>query len=248
MRILILGGTSEANLLAASAADAGLDAIYSYAGRTQVPVNQPLPTRIGGFGGADGLADAIRQGGFTHVVDATHPFATEISRNAAAACAATATPLVALERQPWIKAPDDIWIDVQDIAAAVAALPQARANVFLAIGRQHIAPFATRPQHAYTLRFIDAAEGPLPLPDANLIVSRGPFTLAGERDMMRARRIEWMVARNSGGGGARAKIDAARELGLPVVMIKRPQLPDRLRMESVAEVMQWLGHRACLGA
>jgi precorrin-6A/cobalt-precorrin-6A reductase len=248
MRVLILGGTSEANLLAASAAGAGLDAIYSYAGRTQVPVNQPLPTRIGGFGGADGLADAIRHEGFTHVVDATHPFATEISRNAVTACAATATPLVALERQPWIKAPGDIWIEVADIASAVTALPEEPARVFLAIGRQHIAPFAARPQHAYTLRFIDAAGRPLPLPDANLIVSRGPFTLAGELDMMRARRIERIVARNSGGAGARAKIDAARELGLPVVMIKRPELPDRLRMESVAEVMHWLGHRACLGA
>jgi len=248
MRVLILGGTSEANLLAASVADAGLDAIYSYAGRTQVPVNQPLPTRIGGFGGVDGLADAIRQEGFTHVVDATHPFATEISRNAVAACAATATPLVALERQPWAKAPGDIWIEVADIASAVAALPQEPARVFLAIGRQHIAPFAVRPQHAYTLRFIDAAEGSLPLPDANLIVSRGPFTLPGELGMMRSRRIEWIVARNSGGAGARAKIDAARELSLPVVMIARPKMPDRSRVESVDEVMHWLGHRACLGA
>src|SRR6185437_14495627 len=116
---------------------------------------------------------------FTHVVDATHPFATEISRNALAASAATATPLVALERKPWIKTADDRWIDVDDIAAAVVALPKARANVFLAIGRQHVAPFAALPQHAYTLRFIDTAAAPLPLPDADLIVSRGPFTLAG---------------------------------------------------------------------
>lgn len=248
MRVLILGGTSEANLLAASVAAAGHDAIYSYAGRTQVPVNQPLPTRVGGFGGADGLADAIRQERFTHVVDATHPFATEISRNAVVACAATATPLVALERKPWIKTLDDIWIEVADIASAVAALPEKPARIFLAIGRQHIAPFAMKPQHTYTLRFIDAAGGPLPLLDADLIVSRGPFTLAGELDLMRARRIEWIVARNSGGVGARAKIDAARELGLPVVMIRRPELPERLRVESVAEVMHWLGHRACLGA
>jgi len=247
-RALILGGTTEANLLAASAADAGLDAIYSYAGRTQVPVNQPLPTRVGGFGGVDGLADAIRQDRFTHVVDATHPFATEISRNAVAACAATATPLIALERPPWVKAPGDIWIEVADIPSAVAALPEHPVRAFLAIGRQHIAPFVARPQHAYTLRFIDAAAGPLPLPDADLIVSRGPFTLAGELDMMRAWRIEWIVARNSGGAGARAKIDAARELGLPVVMIRRPELPVGLRVESVAEVMHWLGHRSCLGA
>jgi precorrin-6A/cobalt-precorrin-6A reductase len=248
MRVLILGGTSEANWLATAAAAAGLDAIYSYAGRTQVPVHQPLPVRTGGFGGADGLADAIRQGGFTHVVDATHPFATEISRNAVAACAATATPLIALERQPWARVPGDIWIEVADIASAVAALPVDPARVFLAIGRQHIAPFAARPQHAYTLRFIDAAGGPLPLADANLIVSRGPFTRDGELGMMRSRRIEWIVARNSGGAGARAKIDAARELKLPVVMITRPKMPDRLRVESVDEVMHWLGHRWCLGA
>jgi precorrin-6A/cobalt-precorrin-6A reductase len=248
MRVLILGGTSEANRLAAEAAAVGLDAVYSYAGRTQVPVNQPLPTRIGGFGGADGLADLIRQKKFTHVIDATHPFATEISRNALAACAATETPLIALERQMWIRTADDVWIDVDDIAAAVVALPQARRNVFLAIGRQHIAPFAGKPQHAYTLRFIDVADGPLPLADADLIVSRGPFTLAGELEMMRSRQIEWIVSRNAGGEGARAKIDAARELGLPVIMIQRPQMPERLRVESVAEVMQWLAHPACLGA
>lgn len=222
--------------------------MYSYAGRTQVPVNQPLPTRTGGFGGADGLADVIRQDNFTHVVDATHPFATGISRNALVACTTTATPLIALERKPWSKMPGDIWIDVQDVAAAVAALPQARASVFLAIGRQHIAPFAARPQHAYTLRFIDAAAGPPPLADADLIVSRGPFTREAELELMRSRRIEWIVARNSGGEGARAKIDAARELKLPVIMIQRPLLPDRLRVESVADVMRWLGHLACLGA
>jgi precorrin-6A/cobalt-precorrin-6A reductase len=248
MRVLILGGTSEANLLAAAVAAARLDAIYSYAGRTQVPVNQPLPTRIGGFGGADGLADAIRRDKFTHVVDATHPFATEISRNAVAACRVTATPLVALQRPPWIKSPGDRWIEVVDIAAAVAALPVEPARIFLAIGRQHIAPFAATPQHAYTLRFIDAAGGPLPLPDAELIVSRGPFTLVGELELLRSRRIEWMIARNSGGAGARAKIDAARELGLPVIMITRPELSERLRVESVTKVMQWLGHPACLGA
>jgi len=129
----------------------------------------------------------------------------------------------------------------------VAALPEHRARVFLAIGRQHIAPFGARPQHAYTLRFVDPPEGALPF-DADVIVSRGPFTLDGELEMMQVRGIEWIVARNSGGSGAYAKIDAARALGLPVIMVARPQLPERLRVESVAEVMQWLGHRACLGA
>ncbi len=248
MRALILGGTSDANLLADAVARAGCDAIYSYGGRTRAPANQPLPTRIGGFGGVNGLAEFIRREGITHLVDATHPFAAEMSRNAVAACETTGIPLIALERAPWAKGAADTWIEAADITSAAAALPNNRALVFLAIGRQHIAAFSARPQHAYTLRFVDPPDGPLPFPDVDVIVSRGPFTLAGELEMMRARGIEWVVARNSGGAGARAKIDAARELGLSVVMLKRPELPDRPRVESVAEVMQWLGHRACLGA
>ena len=247
MRALILGGIADANLLAAEIARAGIDAVYSYGGRTRAPADQPLPTRIGGFGGVSGLADTIRREGITHVIDATHPFAAEMSRNAVEACAETGTPLIALERAPWARVPGDNWIEIGDVAAAVAALPEAPTRAFLAIGRQHIAPFAARPQHAYTLRFVDPPEAPLPFA-ADVIVSRGPFTLDGELEMMRVRGINWIVARNSGGDGARAKIDAARGLGLPVIMISRPKLPERLRVESVAEVMQWLGHRTCLGA
>ncbi|MCK1410633.1 cobalt-precorrin-6A reductase [Bradyrhizobium sp. 76] len=246
-RALILGGTADASLLAAEIARAGIDAVYSYGGRTRAPADQPLPTRNGGFGGVSGLADYIRREGITHVIDATHPFAAEMRRNAVAACAETGTPLIALERAPWTRVSADNWIEVADVNAAVAALPDARANVFLAIGRQHIAPFATKPQHVYTLRFVDPPEGPLPFA-AELIVSRGPFTLEAELEMMRKRSITRIVARNSGGDGARAKIDAARVLGLPVIMIARPQLPERLRVEGVAEIMQWLGHRTCLGA
>ncbi|MCP3443008.1 cobalt-precorrin-6A reductase [Bradyrhizobium sp. CCGUVB14] len=247
MRALILGGIADASLLAAEIARAGIDAVYSYGGRTRVPADQPLPTRIGGFGGVSGLADYIRRETITHVIDATHPFAAEMSRNAVEACANTGTPLIALERAPWTRRPGDNWIEVGDVAAAAAALPEAPAHVFLAIGRQHIAPFAAKPRHAYTLRFVDPPEAPLPF-TADVLVSRGPFTLDGELDMMRKRGIDWVVARNSGGDGAHAKIDAARRLGLPVIMISRPTLPKRLRVESVAEVMQWLGHGDCLGA
>ena len=246
-RALILGGTADASLLAAAIARAGIAAVYSYGGRTRAPADQPLPTRIGGFGGVVGLADYIGREEITHVIDATHPFAAEMSRNAVAACAETGTPLIALERAPWDKSPDDNWIEVANVNAAVAALPESPARVFLAIGRQHIAPFASRPQHAYTLRFVDPPEAPLPFA-ADVIVSRGPFTLDRELEMMRARGIGWIVARNSGGDGARAKIDAARALGLPVIMISRPELPERQRVESVAGIMQWLGHRTCLGA
>ena len=246
-RALILGGTADASLLAAEIARARIDAVYSYGGRTRAPADQPLPTRIGGFGGVSGLAGYIRSEGITHVIDATHPFAAEMSRHAVEASAETGTQLIALERAPWTRAPGDNWIEVHDVNAAVAALPEATAKVFLAIGRQHIAPFAPKPQHAYTLRFVDPPEAPLPFA-ADVIVSRGPFTLEGELEMMRTRSIAWIVARNSGGDGAHAKIDAARMLGLPVIMIGRPKLPERLRVESVGEIMQWLGHRACLGA
>ena len=246
-RALILGGTSDASQLAAEIARARIDAVYSYGGRTRMPANQPLPTRIGGFGGVSGLADYIRHEGITHVIDATHPFAAEMSRNAVQACAETGTPLMALERAAWARADVDNWIEVGDVNAAVAALPEASANVFLAIGRQHIAPFAVKPQHVYTLRFVDPPEAPLPFA-ADVIVSRGPFTLDGELETMRARGITWIVARNSGGVGARAKIDAARMLGLPVIMISRPALPERQRVESLAEIMQWLGHSTRLGA
>jgi precorrin-6A/cobalt-precorrin-6A reductase len=232
MRALILGGTGDANQLAEGC----------------IPLPHSLPTRIGGFGGVAGLADYIREQGITHVVDATHPFAAEMSRHAIDACATTGVPLLALERAPWIRARGDHWIEVADIDAAVAALPEERARIFLAIGRQHLAPFAVKPQHAYTLRFVDAPDGALPLPDAEIIVSRGPFTLQSDRELMCARAIEFLVARNSGGSGARAKIDAARELRLPVIMIERPALPERPRVESVEEVLAWLAHDARLGA
>jgi precorrin-6A/cobalt-precorrin-6A reductase len=207
-----------------------------------------LPTRTGGFGGAAGLADYIRQKGITRVIDATHPFAAEMSRHAVEACAATRTPLIALERAPWVRIRGDDWIEVVDIGAAVAALPDTPSRVFLAIGRQHIAPFAAKPQHAYTLRFVDTPDGALALPNAEVIISRGPFTLQSDGELMASRRIDLLVARNSGGNGARAKIDAARELRIPVIMIARPTLPERPRVESVEEVMAWLGHDARLGA
>ena len=248
MRALILGGTGDANRLADAFVREKIDAIYSYAGRTQIPLGHPLPTRIGGFGGAAGLADFIRAERITHVIDATHPFAAEMSRHAVEACEATGIPLVALERAPWVRDDGDNWIEVADISAAVSALPEPRTRVFLAIGRQHIAPFVAKPQHTYTLRFVDAPDGELPLPDAEVIISRGPFTLEGDRELMQSRGIQWLVARNSGGAGAHAKIDAARELGLPEIMIARPALPERARVESVEDVLAWLGHDTRLGA
>jgi precorrin-6A/cobalt-precorrin-6A reductase len=248
MRALILGGTGDANQLADRCVREGIDAIYSYAGRTQIPLGHTMPTRIGGFGGVAGLVDFIRAERITHVVDATHPFAAEMSRHAVEACAATGVPLLALERAPWMRMAGDNWIEVADIDAAVAALPEQGRRIFLAIGRQHIAAFAARSQHIYTARFVDPPGDALPLRDVQVIVSRGPFTLDGDLELMRSRDIDLLVARNSGGTGARAKIDAARELGIPVIMIARPALPERPGVESVDAVLAWLAHDTRLGA
>ncbi len=222
-------------------AKAGLAAVYSYAGRTEAPMGQPIHMRVGGFGGVDGLRAYLQAEGITHVIDATHPFAAQMSRNAVAACGAEGIPLIALERAPWVSGEGDRWTQVSDIPAAVAALAGPPRRVFLAIGRQHVDAFAAQPQHHYLLRLVDAPTDPLPLPQAEVVVARGPFDVAGDTALMQAHGSEVIVAKNAGGKGAVAKIAAARALGLPVVMIDRPWLPERRVARTVAEVMAWLG-------
>lgn len=246
-RILLLGGTTEAGLMARALADACQDAVYSYAGRTATPAPQPLPQRSGGFGGTPGLINYLQTTSITHVIDATHPFAAEMSRHAVAACSATGTALIALQRAPWTDIAGDLWTRVPDVEAAVAALPDAPARVFLAIGRQNLTPFAARPQHHYLLRLVDDPTEALPLPNAIAIIARGPFTFEDDRNLLTIHNIHRIVAKNSGGSGARAKLDAARVLGLPVILIDRPAVPDRPTVDTVAQVMLWLGHPAPLG-
>lgn len=246
MRVLLLGGTTEASLLAQALAEKGVDAVFSYAGRTASPVSQPLPTRIGGFGGMVGLVAYLRAEGVTHVVDATHPFAAQMSRNAIAACAAVGVPLLAFERPAWTPSPGDDWHPVADIDGAVQALPDAPARVFLAIGKQHLVAFAAKPQHHYLLRLVDDP-GTLPLPDAEAVIARGPFSVAGDLALLREHRITHIVAKNAGGTGAAAKLEAARVLRLPVILIDRPALPPRQGVDSVSAVLAWLGHSADLG-
>jgi len=247
IRVLLLGGTTEANQIGRALSAAGIAGIYSYAGRTATPVPQPLPTRVGGFGGVDGLASYLKQERITHVIDATHPFANQISRNAAEACATTSTPLIAYLREPWIETLGDQWRHVDSFENAASALPGRPARIFLAIGRQHLAPFAAQPQHFYLLRLVDVLDTALPLPNAEIVVARGPFTLEGDLALLRDHGITHVVTRNAGGEGARAKLDAARTLGLPVIMIDRPVLPERRTAQSVDEIMRWLTQSACLG-
>lgn len=241
----MLGGTTEASDLAKALADQGIDAIFSYAGRTETPMRQPLPQRIGGFGGVAGLVRFLREQAISHLVDATHPFAAQISRHAVDAAAITQTPLVAFERAPWHPSEADQWHSVPDVAGAVAALPQYPARVFLAIGRQSLEDFAVKPQHHYLLRLVDHPAA-VPLPQATALIARGPFTLQGDIDLLQAHRITHIVAKNAGGSGARAKLDAARHLGLPVIVIDRPFVPDRPKVDSVQKILAWL-HPANLG-
>lgn len=226
--------------MARALAAAGVEAVYSYAGRTEAPVAQPLPVRVGGFGGVEGLAAYLRAEGITRLIDATHPFAARMSRNAVEATAASGIPLIALERKPWQAGPGDRWTHAADLHGAVVALGDSPRRVFLAIGRQTLDAFAVAPQHHYLLRLVDPPTEALPLPRAEAVIARGPFTMEGDRVLLLDHRIDVIVAKNAGGAGAEAKLVAARQLGLPVILIDRPVLPDRPVARTVAEVMAWL--------
>jgi precorrin-6A/cobalt-precorrin-6A reductase len=246
VHVLILGGTTEARALAgrlaARAADCpGLRVTLSLAGRTRAPAAQPAPTRSGGFGGPDGLARFLASEGVSALVDATHPFARRISRNAREAAARTGTPLLTLCRPPWTPEPGDRWTLVPDMPAAAEALGAEPKRVFLAIGRQEAAAFRAAPRHHYVLRCIEPPE-PGALPGAEIVTARGPFSEADERALLRARAIDILVAKNSGGAASHPKLAAARALGLPVVLVDRPATPGAAA--SVDELLDRLDHLA----
>ncbi len=247
MRVLLLGGTTEASAMARALAGAGVDAVFSYAGRTHMPVTQPLPTRIGGFGGVAGLRSYLDAEGISHVIDATHPFAAGMSANAHEACGTCGVALIRLERPAWVAQEGDHWTQVPRVEDIPALLPDDPACVFLAIGKQQIGVFAAQPQHHYIVRLVDAPEQALPLPRTTVLLARGPFDVAGDTKLMREHGVTHVVAKNAGGTGARAKLDAARALGVPVIMADRPVLPGDNAVGSVAEVLAWLDHVADRG-
>jgi precorrin-6A/cobalt-precorrin-6A reductase len=203
---------------------------------------QPAPVRSGGFGGAEGLARYLRDKTIDVLIDATHPYADVISANAARAAALTGVPLVALRRAAWEKVSGDQWIEVESIAAAVAALGQAPRRVFLALGRKEIAPFAEAPQHTYLVRSVDPVDPPLAVPHAIYLTARGPFSEAEDRALLERHRIDVIVAKNSGGDATYGKIAASRALHLPVIMLQRPSLPEVEAVETVDGVLAWLDH------
>jgi precorrin-6A/cobalt-precorrin-6A reductase len=243
MKILILGGTAEARALAgALAGRERLAVTLSLAGRTAQPLPQAVPVRIGGFGGAKGLGNYLREERIDTLIDATHPYAAAISANAASAAEAACVKLLALRRPPWTREHGDIWIEVATIEDAVEALGKAPRRVFLALGRKEIEPFAAAPQHAYLVRSVDPVDPPLGVPYAIYVTARGPFTEREDHALLERHRIETIVAKNSGGDATYGKIRAARTLRLPVIMLKRPALPEVASVETVEEVLAFIDH------
>jgi len=236
MRVLILGGTGEAALLARHLADRkDLHLISSLAGRVAAPTLPQGAVRVGGFGGIDGLAAYLAEERIDAVVDATHPFAARMSVHAAEACGRMNVPLLGFVRPAWTREPTDRWLPVPDMAAA-AALCEGR--VFLTVGRQELAPFADNDAW-FLIRSIDPPEGALPARH-DLLLQRGPFSLTHEIDLLRSSRIDMIVSKNSGGPATYAKIEAARSLGLPVAMVERPPRPITDQAGTLDAVELWL--------
>ena len=243
----MLGGTTEASALASLLAARGETAVLSYAGRVADPKPQPVPVRVGGFGGVDGLAAYLRAHRVTHLVDATHPFAAQMSTNAIAAADRVGVPLLALTRPAWKPVAGDRWTNVATVDAAVAALAGPPRRVMLALGRMHVDAFAVQPQHYYLLRFVDPPAEPPVLPRHRLVVDRGPFDVESDLRLMQAHAIDIIVCKNAGGTGAKAKLDASRALDLPLIMIARPVLPVRREVHAAEDVLHWLDHGADRG-
>jgi precorrin-6A/cobalt-precorrin-6A reductase len=224
-RVLILGGTTEARRLAEHLVGRGdIDVVSSLAGRVASPLRPAGQVRVGGFDGATGLAQWIRAHGIRAVIDATHPFAATISGNAAAAAAGSHVPLLALRRTAWAPGEGDRWHEATSLEDAAQMLPELGNRHFLTIGRQGVSCFADVVGAWFLVRSIDRPDEPTP-PHMELLLDRGPYALDTEIALMRGRRIDSVITKNSGGAAAAAKLAAARELGLPVVMVQRPATP-----------------------
>jgi precorrin-6A/cobalt-precorrin-6A reductase len=237
LRVLILGGTSEAAELAARLGGRpDLTITYSLAGRTDQPKVPAGEVRIGGFGGVDGLIAYLASEKISSVIDATHPFAAKMSLNAETACHHLGLRLISLSRNPWAKSQGDRWHEVPDIKSAAARIPQSCGRIFLAIGRQHVDAFTFCTAASFLIRSIDRPSSPLP-PNTQLVLERGPFDLENELKLLREHAIDIIVSKNSGGTATYAKIEAARILDIPVVMVSRPEKHTRPTFATVDLVL-----------
>jgi precorrin-6A/cobalt-precorrin-6A reductase len=237
-RLLILGGTTEGRALAAACANVpGLETISSLAGRTNAPLLPHGPVRVGGFGGVAGLAAFLRSERIAAVVDATHPFAATMTANAVAAAETTGVPLLVLRRPGWTERPGDDWHRVPSMAAAAALVPRLGERVFLTTGRQSIGVFAEIDACWFLSRSVEPPAPPVPT-RLEVVLDRGPFTLEGERDLLARRRIDVLVTKDS--GGIAHKLAAARDRGIPVLLIDRPPAPEAEQVATVEAALSWL--------
>jgi precorrin-6A/cobalt-precorrin-6A reductase len=239
--LLVLGGTSEGYELAQVLNGiGGFRTITSLAGRTRRPRLPEGELRVGGFGGARGLAAFLRERRIAAVINATHPFAATMGWNAAAACQEVGVPLLRLERPAWRPGPGDRWLEFGEWTEAGQLIAGEARRVLLAIGRRELDAFAALDHIWFLIRSVEAPDPMPPFPQAELLLARGPFDLAGERALLAERRIDTIVCKNSGGAATEAKLVAARELGLRVVMKRRPTGPQVPTGSSVAEALHWL--------
>ncbi|GAA3164836.1 cobalt-precorrin-6A reductase [Blastococcus jejuensis] len=240
-RVLVLGGTGEARRLATALVDDGVDVLSSLAGRVADPLLPPGEVRVGGFGGVAGLTAWLRAHPTAAVVDATHPFAAAMTAHAAAACGLTGVPLLRLQRPGWTPRFGDDWRRVDSLAEAATAVAGFE-SVFLTTGRLGLAAFAGLTARCL-VRSVDPPEPPLP-PRATVVLARGPFTVSDELALMRQHRVDVVVTKDSGGAMTAAKLTAARELRLPVVLVRRPPLPAGVpTVATVEDALAWLPDR-----
>jgi precorrin-6A/cobalt-precorrin-6A reductase len=232
--VLILGGTTESRRLAAALA---YDVISSLAGRTSNPLHIPGEVRTGGFGGTTGLVRYLRDERIDAVVDATHPFAATMTRHAVEAGKRAGVPVVILRRPGWVEAEGDDWRRVRDLDAAAAEMPRLGDRVFLTTGRQSVSAFATVEGVWFLSRSVEMPAPPMPR-QLEVVLDRGPFTRDGEWKLLREHRINLLVTKDS--GGPAPKLEAARELGLTVVMVDRPVNPEAPTVTTVAEAVEWV--------
>jgi precorrin-6A/cobalt-precorrin-6A reductase len=242
-QVLILGGTAEARELAAALDAGGVRVVSSLAGRVSRPRLPAGEVRIGGFGGPDGLAAWLAANDIAAVIDATHPFAERISASAAAACPAAGVRLLRLERPGWSERPGDRWHWAGDLDQAAALLPELGSRALLTTGRQGLAAFAAVESVWFLIRCVELPDPPLP-PHHELLLDRGPYELAGELELIDRHGIDVVVTKDSGGAHTSAKLDAARERGLPVIVVRRPPRPDVTTVGSLDEALDWLAPAA----
>ncbi|PSM45415.1 cobalt-precorrin-6A reductase [Streptomyces dioscori] len=244
MHVLILGGTTEARQLAGLLhGTPGLEVTSSLAGRVAGPRLPPGEVRVGGFGGAEGLTVWLREHAVDVLIDATHPFAGTISFNAASAAATAHVPLLALRRPGWAPVEGDSWQEADSLEEAARLLPGLGRRVFLTTGRMGLATFAHLDDLWFLVRSVDAPEPPYPA-RMEVLLDRGPFTLDAERDLLRHHHIDVLVTKDSGGTATAPKLTAAREAGVPVIVVRRPQTPEGVPVATAPEsAAHWVTQR-----